>query len=319
MMRLLVAEPEGFSPDARRVLERAGDVELRQVSDATELAQAFGEFDVVWIRLGHRITAEVLGPSPRCRVLAMNTTGTDHVDLEACRERGVRVVCLRGETEFLRTIRATAEHTLLLTLALLRQLAPARDAVREGRFTRGPFKGRELAEKSVGLVGVGRIGTLVAGYFRAFGAEVTGFDPLLEDFPADVRRHDTLVKLCAESDIVSLHAAYGRDTHHLMGPRELAAMRPHAVLVNTARGGVLDEAALLAALASGAIAGAALDVVSGEPTVGADHPVLRYAAAHDHLLVTPHIGGFTHESLAKTERFIAGRVLEALAAEGLGA
>lgn len=309
--RLLVAEPDGFSPVARARLETACDVELRRCSPA-EFYAAFARYDAVWFRLGHRIRAEHLPPRPRIRVLATPVTGLDHIDLDACRAAGVRVVSLRGETEFLRSVRATAELTILLLLALLRRLPAAARSVQAGRWDRDAFRGHEIYGRTAGIVGMGRLGSLVAEYLGALGARVIGYDPR-PDFPFHlVERVDSLGALLSKADIVTLHASYGPETRDLLGEAEFSTIQPGAVLVNTARGGLIDEAALLSALLSGRLAGAALDVLKGEPELAPNHPLVEYARAHDNLIIVPHIGGNTFESFEKTEVFLAGRVLEAL-------
>ena len=310
--RILVAEPKDFSPDAVKILEEAGQVELRACG-RDELASAFGQYDVIWFRLAHRIDREMLSDSPRCRILATAVTGLDHIDLEACQERNIRVVSLRGEVDFLTQVRATAELTIGLTLALLRRIVPASQSVKAGRWDRDLFRGREIFGKTIGLVGMGRLGTLVAGYFSALGGQVLGYDPR-EDFPeGSAQRVGSLEELFASSDIISLHPSYSHATRHLVGQNELAAARPGAVLINTSRGGIVDESALLNALRSGRLSGGALDVLEGEPGIAADHPLVAYAREHENLLIVPHIGGNTSESFDKTERFLARRVVEALA------
>lgn len=310
-IRILIAEPLDFSPRALAILQQTGIVDVRS-TDGTQLCHAFQNYDVVWIRLASRITAEMLGAQPRCRVLAVPTTGLDHIDLEACRTRGVRVVSLRGEIDFLRMVRATAELTLALALALLRRLPAAAQSVTSGVWNRDLFRGGEIFEKTVGIVGVGRLGTLAAGYFRALGAKVLGYDPR-PDFPHDAaQRVDRLHDLLQESDIVCLMVRYDESTRHLLGPTEFAAFKPDAILVNTSRGGVVDENALLAALSTGRLTGAALDVLDGEPNITAAHPLVIYAQTHSNLLIVPHIGGNTLESLQKAETFLAGQVVAAL-------
>lgn len=314
-MRILVAEPEDFSARAADVLRQVGEVELRRVP-ADAVVDALRAYDVFWFRLGYQMRASLLPERPRCRMLATPVTGLDHIDLEACRARGIRVVSLRGETDFLRTVRATAEFTLGLALALLRRVPVAFQSVCAGHWTRDPFRGRELFGKTAGLVGMGRLGTLVAGYLRALGMDVVGYDPR-PDFPAAAaRRAASLTEVLATADLVSLHVSYGPTTRHLIGRTELSAMKPGAVLINTSRGGVVDEAALLDALVDGRLAGAALDVLEGEPGIGADHPLVVYARSHDNLIVVPHIGGNTWESFEKTEVFLAGRVVQALSERG---
>lgn len=313
--RVLIAEPLHFSPQAVEVLRQAGAVELRSC-DSRELAAALQEYDVVWIRLANRIDKAMLDGNLRCKILAVPVTGLDHVDLEACAERGILVLSLRGETEFLREVRATAELTVGLTLALLRNLTAAAASVLDGKWNRDLFWGHELYGKTVGLIGVGRLGSLAAGYFRAFGMQVFGYDPR-PDFPTTVaRRAPSLRELLGESDVVSLHVSYQAGTRHLIGREQFSQMRSHAVLVNTSRGGIVDDAALLDALQTGRIAGAALDVIDGEPNIAADHPLLGYARTHENLLIVPHIGGNTVESFVKTETFLARKVVETLGGPG---
>lgn len=310
-IRIRIAEPLDFSPEAVRILETAGDVDLRAAT-REELPTLFAEYDVVWLRLAHRIDDAALGTNPRCRVIAVPVTGLDHIDLAACDRRGIRVVSLRGEVDFLRDIRATAELTVGLAIAVMRHLAPAAKSVLGGVWNRDLFRGSELYGNTVGIVGMGRLGTLVAGYLRAFGMTVVGYDPR-EDFPVEAaERSVSLDELLGRSDLVVLLARYDESTRHLIGARQFAAMRAGAVLVNTSRGGIVDEQALLTALESGHLAGAALDVLDGEPGIAAEHPVVAYARAHDNVLIVPHIGGNTRESFAKTEAFVARKVVEAL-------
>jgi D-3-phosphoglycerate dehydrogenase len=305
--RIRIAEPERFSPRAIEILARLGVLDLSVVPPGG-LQAALQDCDVFWFRLGHQLERQVLSTA-RCRVIASPVTGLDRIDLEACAERGIRVLSLRGEVDFLRRVRATAELALGLALALVRRIPSAAASVRdEGAWDRDRFPGRELFEKTAGLVGVGRLGEIVAGYLRAMGMRVLGYDPR-PDFPHHAcERVDDLGALFAESDLISIHAKYDDSTRHLVRAEHFARLRPGAVLVNTARGGIVDEAALFDALGSGRLAGAALDVLDGEPAV-ADHPLVAYARAHDNLLIVPHIGGNTPESWEKTEVFLAERVV----------
>lgn len=311
--KILVAEPLRFSSAAQAVLRTVADVDLRACR-ADELRQAFQAYDVVWFRLAHRVDADVLGASPRCRLLASPVTGLDHIDLEACAERGIRVISLRGEVEFLKEVRATAELAVGLALALMRKIVPAAQSVQQGVWNRDLFQGRELYRKTAAVVGVGRLGEIVAGYFKAFGMRVVGYDPRPDGRVGWIDRAETLDDALRVADLVSLHVPYDRSTRHLIGARELAQMKPGAVLINTSRGGVVDEAALRQALEAGRLAGAGLDVLDGEPNISEDHPLVAYAREHDHVLIVPHIGGNTEESFEKTEVFLANRVVEALGA-----
>jgi D-3-phosphoglycerate dehydrogenase len=312
--RVRIAEPEGFSPSALNRLRAVADVSLAPCEPG-DIERTLREVDVFWFRLGHKIDGTVLPEDGRPRIIATPVTGLDHIDLNACAERGIRVLSLRGERQFLRQVRATAELTIGLAIALMRHIPGASADVREGRWRRDEFRGHELYGKTAGIVGVGRLGSIVAEYYGAFGMHVLGHDPR-SDFPSGVAAVNSLPELFERCDLVSLHAAYDETTHHLIDEAVLSRARPHLVLVNTARGNIVDEAALLNALKAGKIAGAALDVIAGEPQLAPDNPLLVYAREHDNLLIVPHIGGNTFESFEKTECFLAERVIQALADMG---
>ena len=159
--RILNAEPDRYSPRARAALEEVGDVTEQQL-DRDGLARALPGYDALIVRRGHRIDAALMDAAPRLRAIATATTGLDHVDLKAARDRGVEVLSLRGESEFLRSTAATAEHTWALLLALTRRVPAAVAAVRRGEWDRDAFRGRELEGKRLGVIGLGRIGERVA-------------------------------------------------------------------------------------------------------------------------------------------------------------
>jgi D-3-phosphoglycerate dehydrogenase len=306
---LLIAEGTDFPARAREILGACATMEVGDL-DRDGLLRAVGKADLLWVRLRHRIDEEVFLAAPNLRLVVSPTTGLNHIDLDAAERRGVRVVSLRGEVEFLRDVRATAEHTILLMLALLRHLPDAVDHARSGGWDRDRFKGRELRGMTVGIVGYGRLGTLVARTLRAFDARVVAADPLREPgTEADSVRFVTAEDLFRIAELVSLHVSLSDGTKGLMGEREFSLLRPGAWLVNTSRGEIVDEAALLRALEEGRLAGAALDVLCDEQSGGmADHPLVRYARTHPHLLITPHIGGCTAESMEKTEVFLAEKL-----------
>jgi len=317
-MRILVAESSECSATAAGILAGAGEVTWADADRAGLVALAPGH-EVLWVRLRHRIDREILDAGRSLRAVATPTTGLTHIDGEEAARRGIAVLSLRGETEFLRTVRATAELTIGLMLALLRDLPGALAQAPRGGWDRDRFRGRELYGSTVGLVGLGRLGQQVARYLAAFEAEVLACDPYVERAaaPPNVRLVG-MAELLGRAEVVSVHVNLTAETRGLLGAAELAAMRPGARLVNTARGEVIREEALLEALRSGHLGGAALDVLADEHAVGGDHPLLRYARGHGNLLLTPHIGGCTGSSMERTEEFLAGKVARWIAGQGGG-
>lgn len=309
----LVTESLNFSDAAADRLQSACRVILSDL-DRQALISAVGVADVLWVRLRHCIDAEVMNAAPRLRVIATPTTGLNHIDLQEAARRGIHVISLRGETTFLDEIHATAEHTLALILSLLRHVPEAQKHVMEGGWNRDLFRGRELYGKTAGVIGYGRVGRMVAGYLQAMGMRVFATDPNLSRHPTDSGvKMVTLPELLAESDLTTLHVALTNETQRFFGAAEFAQIKPGSWFINTSRGELVDEGSLLDALTSGRLAGAAVDVLSDETSVGmGSHPVVSYARSHENLLITPHIGGCTAESMEKTEEFLAAKVVALL-------
>jgi D-3-phosphoglycerate dehydrogenase len=311
---IFVSESSRFSPDALTLLRSAGEVQLADVPSRDELIEGIFAAQVLWVRLRHRIDRRVMDAAPHLRVIATATTGLNHIDMEEAQRRGIRVISLRGETEFLRTIRATAEHTLALIFGLIRRLPPAYQHVLDGGWNRDLFVGRELHGKTAGIVGYGRVGRMVAGYLTAFGVRVLVTDPRVHEAGAEGNIEFTsLDRLLETSDLVTLHVDLSPQTRGFFGAMQFVLMRAGAWFVNTSRGELIDEAALLQGLQTKRIAGAAVDVLFDENSSGMSmNPLVAYARTHDNLLITPHIGGCTVESTEKTENFIAQRIVELL-------
>ena len=315
-IKILVAESEGFSAGAAAQLREAADLVLADL-DRQGLMAAVHDFDVLWVRLRHRIDAEVLRRATRLKIIVSPTTGLDHIDLAEAQRRGIHVLSLRGESVFLQDVRGTAEHTIALILSLLRHIPQACAHAKYGDWNRDLFRGRELHGKTAGIVGYGRLGRIVARYLRAFDTRVLVTDPKIHTDQTEVGITPTsLTTLLQESDLVTLHVNLCDDTRRFFGHEQFAAMKEGAWFINTSRGELVDEEALLTALRSGRLRGAALDVVSQErsPRSG-DHPLVVHARENDNLIITPHIGGCTAESMAKTECFLADRLSSLLGTE----
>ena len=306
-VRILNAEPEGYSPKAREILDTLGEVTEKPL-DRDGLLNAAAEYEVLITRFGHPMDKELFAAAPGLRALVSATTGLDHIDLEAAAVHGVTVLSLQGEMEFLEELSATAELTWGLLLSLLRRIPQAIDSVKEGGWDRDIFRGNELRGKRLGILGLGRLGRMVAEYGRAFGMAVAAHDPYVSDWSTGVDLRSAAEDLMEDTQVLSIHVPLNDETRGLMDGAMLARLPEGAVLINTSRGAVVDEAALLAALGSGHLAGAGLDVVAKELSGGPSQAFLAYARAHDNLIITPHMGGATVESMEKVEVFMAQKL-----------
>jgi D-3-phosphoglycerate dehydrogenase len=290
--------------DPERAVLDGHDVELRVLACRTpeEVAAQAGGADVL-INQYVPITAAVLDALPRCRLVVRYGVGVDNVDLEAATERGLWVANVPdyGRDE-------VADHTLALALALLRGVVALDRSVRDGTWDLDPARPlRRLATLTWGVVGCGAIGTAVARRAAGLGMRVLGYDLPTVRSQAPIERVP-LEALLEEADLVSLHAALTPDTHHLVGAAALARMRPTAHLVNTARGGLVEEAALLAALDAGTLAGAALDVLEHEPP---DELGWRLAR-HPRVVATPHAAWYSEEAFHTLKSEVAREALRVL-------
>jgi D-3-phosphoglycerate dehydrogenase len=308
-LRILNAEPDGYCDEARRILQSIGEVVEENVSQE-RLASYVSGFDVLIVRLNIRVTREVLRAGKRLKAVVSATTGLDHIDLQAARESGIAVLSLKDEQEFLRTVPATAEHTWALVLSLARRIPWAFSSVLEGEWERDTYRGMDLQGRHLGLLGLGRVGAMVAGYGAAFGMKVGAYDPYCQDWVEGVFRFDTMESLLRWSEILTIHMPLNEETHGIINYKQLHLLPRGSLLVNTARGALLDEYALVSLLETGHIGGAAVDVLAGEQFAERrqQSPLLHYARRHKNLLITPHLGGATSDSMRKTEVFMAKKL-----------
>ena len=311
--KILNAEAVNYSETARHILESVGHVDEKDL-DRADLLACIPSYDALIVRLRNQIDREVIDAGGRLKAIVSATTGLDHIDVAYAHQKGIAVLSLRGQTDFLRTIPATAEHTWALLLALVRRIPWAFGSVLAMEWDRDRFKGHDLCKQRLGLLGMGRIGSIVARYARAFGMQILAYDPDPLEQPEDVIFCPTMDDLFTRSDILSIHIPLNAQTYRLIGKTELSRLPRHAILINTSRGDILDEAALLDALKTGTLAGAALDVISEERanTADARKHLLDYASTHTNLLITPHIAGATYESMASTEIFMAHQLKQFL-------
>ena len=321
MIKILNIEAKNCFPEVKAALSSFAEITDMEAKDGTELRKYVGEFDVILTRVSNKIDKELLEQAGSLKVIVTNTTGLDHIDLEAAKELNISVLSLKGETEFLKTISATAELTWGLLLALQRKLYSAFNDVLEGNWRRDLFIGGELSGKILGVIGYGRLGKMVASYGRTFNMKVCAYDPYQSDH--DVR-WVSFDELLDESDVVTLHVPLNDETKKMMNKERLFSMKKGALLINTSRGEIIDEEGLLDALENEHLGGAALDVMVGEDKFRSGErgwPVkdslVKYAASHTNLIITPHIGGMSNDSIRKTDLFMVKRLKEFLIKEGL--
>jgi len=262
-------------------------VDFRPTITKEELLAVAGEYDAFIVRSRTKIDRAVLDRATRLRLVARPGTGLDNIDVEYAKSKGITVI---NSPESL--VEGVAEHVVLLMLALSRKLVTADVGTRAGRWEKNALMGKELKGKVLGIVGLGRIGKRIAEIAKTLGMSVLFYDVIT--IPPEVvaslgARVVGIDELFRSSDYITLHVPMTPDTAHMVGAQRLGQMKKTAYLINTSRGGVIDEAALASALQSGAVAGAALDVFEKEPPVG---PIL----AAPNTILTPHIGGQTEEA-----------------------
>ena len=269
-----------------------------------ELERALGGAHALIVRSETRVTADLLTRGPNLRVIARAGTGVDNIDVHAATRRGIAVMNAPGAN----TVSA-AEHAMGLLLAQARHIPWAAEAMRRGEWDRKRFEGTELRGKTIGIVGLGRIGGHVAQLARAFGMHVVGHDPYLSPERAAELQLKLLPldQLLGQADVVTLHVAHTEQTHHLINAVRLKLMKPTAVLVNTARGELVDEAALADAVRDKRIGGAAIDVFAVEP-LPADSPLRKL----ERVILTPHLAASTAEAQERVSVEICGAVRDAL-------
>ena len=288
MSRIIVLDD--IAAEGLAILDAAEGIEyeIRTKLAGDELKQALTEFDGAVCRSGVKITAESLEGNKRLKAIVRAGVGTDNIDKEAASRLGVVVM----NTPTGNTV-STAEHALALMVGLSRNLAPAHASLKAGAWDRKKFQGSQLSGKTLGVVGLGRIGQEVAFRAKAFGMDIIGFDPFLSKDRAEelgIRKVDAVKDLLPEIDYLTVHTPLTPETKGLISTEQIKAMKPGVRLVNCARGGIYDEAALVEGLKSGHLGGVALDVYESEPCT--DSPLF----AMENVLCTPHLGASTEEA-----------------------
>lgn len=300
-MKILVADE--IHEDGIKALQEFAEVDVATSLKPTELIERIEQYDVLVVRSATKVTKKVIEAGKRLKVIARAGVGLDNIDVETAEIQGIKVINAPEAPSV-----AVAELVFALMLAWIRHIPSADLSVKAGKWEKASFVGSELRGKKLGIVGCGRIGRAVGLRARAFEMRLLAHDlkpsnEFAKQTGADNVDLDTLLR---ESDFVTIHIPLMPETKHFIGERELDLMKPTAVLINTSRGGVVDEAALVKALQIGKIAGACLDVYENEPP--SDSPLLNLP----NVVLTPHLGASTHETQRDAAMIIVEKIKEAL-------
>ncbi|MDR1617391.1 MAG: phosphoglycerate dehydrogenase [Syntrophomonadaceae bacterium] len=299
---------EKIADEGITILETKAEVDYRDGISREELMEIIGNYDALIVRSITKVNEELIGKGlPRLAVVGRACNGVDNIDVDACTRYGIVV----ANTPDSNTISA-AEQTISLLLSSARKTAWANHFLKEGVWDRKPFRGVELYGKTVGIVGLGRIGSMVATRLKSFNMKVIAYDPYILDerferFGAEKR--ETLEALVREADFITVHTPRNEETMHMIDEKVLSWAKDGVRLVNCARGGIIKEEAILKGLAEGKISSAGLDVFEQEPATG--NPLFEY----DSVVVTPHLGADTFEAQKRVGETIAEQVLKALRGE----
>lgn len=322
-MKILHTEANRYASADRARLDEVAEVAYIGCPTQRELVAELGRrpYDALFVRIGLAVDRAALEACPTLRWVVTPTTGLDHLDLGELDARGISLISLKGQIDLLDTVAATAELTWGLLLALIRRIPSAFASVRAGAWSRDDFLGWELRGRTLGVVGHGRLGKMVARYGLAFGMQVLAFD---RD-PAAATATDGVVpvaldELLAAADVVSLHLPLDDTTRGFMTADRLARMKPGAVLVNTARGELVDEEAVIEALRRGHLGGVATDVVADDSrwpgVVPHGQPFVALAETGADVVITPHIGGYARDAIGATRAFVTDQFVHSVMSTG---
>jgi D-3-phosphoglycerate dehydrogenase len=302
----IVLITDGLQDAAIAILEKSVTVQNKPDISAEDLLKAVPSVDAIIVRGRTKVNADVFAAAAKLKVVGRAGVGVDNIDLKAAKAKGVTVVNAPQSTSV-----AVAEHTMALLLSLARMVPMGDAGLRRGEWLKKKLEGFELNGKTLGVIGMGRIGSLVVARATGFGMKCLGYDPLI---PADEiakrgAKPADLDSLLAQADVITLHVPLTPETRGIINAERIAKMKKGSYIVDAARGNVVDEAALLAALDSGQIAGAALDVFAVEPVV--DSPLVK----HPKTVCTPHIAAQTGEAQERAAKDIAEEILTVLRGE----
>jgi len=301
-------EPYGYNQDAIALWRSAGFDYQEGCWAEVDKNQSFPQVKVMIVRLQRKVTKELLQKFPHLKVLVSATTGIDHLQVDDIRERNIKLVTLRGKDRFLSSIPSTAEHTWALLLALIRYVPAANEHVKSGGWNRDCYRGYQLKNKNLGLIGLGRTGKKVAKYADAFELNVRYYDPHVSG--TQYEKVESLEKLISVSDILSFHVHLNEETELLLNKDNIHYLQDNAILINTSRGKIWDEDAVVNRLFEKKLLGVAADVVATEMDDIHHSELIRAQQLDQNIIITPHIGGATWDAMWSCEYFIAQETIK---------
>jgi D-3-phosphoglycerate dehydrogenase len=290
-------------------LRELGEVDVK-APDRQFLLDHIHEYDAYLPALKVRIDRELArrGAAGRLRLIYTPSTGLDHLDLDALEEFGVQMECIRTEFELLDRITSTAELAFTLMLSAARKVPAGHNAAMKGVWARDLYRGHQLSGKTLGVLGVGRLGSMMVDFGRGFRMNVIGCDPNPRKRIPDLE-YLGFEEFAARADVITIHIHLTAENERFLNAERIEQMKDGVILVNTSRGKIIDEEALLAALRAGKVGGFGADVIVGEWRDDLDrHPLIAYAREHDNVTIVPHVGGVTWEAQSMTLRFVAEKM-----------
>lgn len=313
-LKILNTIGKKYTAEAKKILEQIGKLDCLDLNQI-ELENKINAYNILLVGLGLNINKQVIDRGSNLKIIATATTGLDHIDVEYAKSKKIKIISLRGENKFLNTITGTAELACGLMIDLMRNISASFNSVKNYEWNREKFRGHNLRGKVLGIVGLGRLGKMMARYGNTFEMKIIGYDPHVEknDFKKANCKKVSFAELLNKSDIISIHAHLNKETENMFCEKTFGKIKNNAYLINTSRGKIVNEDDLLKALKKNRIAGYATDVLADELTFNRkfkDYPLVKYARNHNNVIILPHIGGMTDESRKATDIFIAKKIIK---------
>lgn len=309
--KLLILDGAEVPAEAIDILVKFSDVQVENLNlreDRTTVKNLVINKTILWVALGHMINSDLLENAKTLKHVVSTTTGHDHIDQEYLQKKGIILHSLKGDTEFLKTLNATAELAWCLLLSSARNILPALNDVKSGNWRRDLFKGNEISGKTLGIIGLGRLGTKVAEYGKAFDMKVIAFDENTDIKINGVECTQNVEEVFKLADFLSIHIHMNKKNERFVNQEKLSLMKKTASIINTSRGGLVDEDAVVKMLLENKIKSYAADVVENEQNNYKGPLRSLFESGSPKIILTPHIGGLTYETRKKAEIHMAEKL-----------